>query len=206
MQHVQRAAEEAQWLIERGYAVAPVSSFVAEQRGLTPDERQLLTCGAAASASYKHHIARELEAEDVARRPLVIDTVSVVATVAAGLRGRLLVESDAGVLCDPGWSRGAPVDAGGAFAALEVALKAARPKSVQWLVDSSHPSADALLAAAAKVLPKKSDVSRLEDVPARLVDKPFVASSDPDVLDRVGTWFNLVAAALEGASAPRVRL
>lgn len=210
MNHLILAAEDTAYLIRRGYRAEAATTFVAQERELSDDDRRVLACASRASTHYKHHIARELEADDVARRVVTVDTASVVATVAAGLRGALLVETEAGLLCDPRWAREGAWPSEGteeAIALVGAALRRARPKAVRWLVDEAGPDltpwTDALLGAAGK---KKGELVRVDDVVASLDGHPFVASSDPEVLDRAATWCNLVALALEGRDVERVRL
>jgi hypothetical protein len=213
MERVQRAAEEAAWLIGRGYGVEAVAAFVGQQRALSPEERRMLSSSAALSANYKHHIARELESEDVARRPLRIDAASAIAVVQAARKGALLIESEAGVVCDPEWSRAEWSAADGldhALGDLAAALKRARPKSVRWLVGETHPEAKLVASAisSSAAMPKQNKVAMVSDVVAALDGAAFVVSSDPAVLDRAASWYNLVAAAVDARDdkVQRVRL
>ena len=99
------AVEDASWLVKRGYPRAEATGFVAIHRQLSDQEQALLEKAAQGNALVKHHIARELDPEDVSRRPLRIDTASVLATVEAGIAGKLLIETEAGVLVDPDFER-----------------------------------------------------------------------------------------------------
>jgi hypothetical protein len=214
MERVQKASEEAAWLIGRGYDVSAVAAFVSAQRELTDDEQRWLSCSAAASANYKHHIARELESDDVARRPLRIDAASVIGTLEAARRGEMLLETEAGVICDPRWTRTgwrpdhSPESLTEAVAEAAAALKAVRPKSVLWLMDETHPEAkrvaDAIAGAAQ--IPKGSKVTLVSDVLEALDGGAFVVSCDPSVLDKAGTWFNLIATTRAARDAQRLRL
>jgi hypothetical protein len=173
------AAEDAAWLIERG------------------------------SAQVKHHIARELDPEDVARRPLRIDAASVIATVEAALDGAPLLETPAGVLIDPGWRRSEHQPGANLQAALTRVLSAVaslRPKAVHWVVDERAEQLLAALASHKKVGRAKAEVVQVADVVTSLRGAAFVASSDPAVLDEVGTWVNGAALALSNVDGPRLRL
>ncbi|MBW2456017.1 MAG: DUF434 domain-containing protein, partial [Deltaproteobacteria bacterium] len=98
LQTLRLAAEEVSWLLSRGYPPQAVGAFVSQQRALGGDLQLLLAINARLGLQVKHHIARELDPEDVSRRPLRIDVASLAAVVAAGLRGSLLLENGAGVL------------------------------------------------------------------------------------------------------------
>ncbi len=202
---LRRAAEEAAWLVSRGYEPLPVAAFVAEQRCLSAEDQALFACATRLRAEYAKHIARELEPEDVAKRPLRIDASSVLAAVDAGLAGRPLLESPAGVLADPSWQRpGAELESlPGALERIETALRALRTTPVRWYVDESAPWAAKLLALLSG---SKAKVTQMPDVAAALAGGAHVASSDPIVLDAVASWLNLPARALAGTAARPIRL
>lgn len=209
LNRLRQAAEEAGYLVARGYPALAVSVFVAEHRSLSGDEQALLACSTRLRAEYAKHIARELEPEDVAKRPLRIDASSVLAAVDAGVSGRPLLESPAGVLADPGWHR--PGDRISDFTAalerVESAVASLRPSVVRWYVDASAPWASRLAEqVSAKKGKRKVEVELVPDAGAALNQAAYVASSDPGVLDAAACWANLVARALDGVQAPRVRL
>jgi hypothetical protein len=211
LEKVRQAAEETAWLVERGYPTEATVSFVSQHRELGPSELRWLDCGTRANRSYRHHIARELDAEDVARRPLRIDTASVIATIEAGLRGAPLLEGMAGVLCDPSWSREHTVVGEATEEALEIvgkALLSLRPKSTRWFVDSATRDADKLVDLLAQADSRWSrvavEVERVPNVIVRLRGAALVASTDPAVLDECASWLNLAALALTDRSDTRV--
>ena len=210
LDRLRRAAEEAAFLVTRGYPSHAVAEFVAEHRALERDDQALLACSTRLRAEYAKHIARELEAEDVAKRPLRIDASSVLAAVDAGVSGRTLLESPAGVLADPSWQRpGRELqDFGAALARVDDALASLKPSLVRWYVDAAAPFASVLAERVARANGKKRKVELqlVPDAAAALADAAYVASSDPSVLDGAACWANLVARALSGVQAPRVRL
>jgi hypothetical protein len=205
-QRLQQAAEEAGWLVARGYPAGATSRFVAEHRALSEDDRRLLASHAALHANVRHHIARELDAEDIAKRALRVDAASALATVARGLAGETLLESDAGVLVSPGWERGSfPEGADRALAAIGAALDPLRPAEARFVCARTHAAdAERLLAGLGKRR-WKAIVQPEDDVVAALANAPFVVSADPAVLDGCATWINVVALAA-GDSAKRLRL
>lgn len=207
------AAEDAAWLVARGYPEGDVAAFVAAHHALSGPEQALLGKSARASANVKHHIARELDPEDIERRPLRVDVASVVGTVESALDGHPVLETEAGVLLDPAWDR-ARYHPGARFTeAVELTVTAAlaiRPSAVSWLVDQAAPHA-AMVGEALSMHPKlgrrRSEVERVASVPQSVARAGFVASCDLAALDACGTWINLASLALatkEGVN--RVRL
>jgi hypothetical protein len=209
LERLRQAAEEAGFLVTRGYPVLAVATFVAEHRALGDEEQALLACSTRLRAEYAKHIARELEAEDVAKRPLRIDASSVLAAVDAGVSGRTLLESPAGVLADPAWTRPGRelADLSAALERVEAAVASLRPSLVRWYVDESAPWASQVAErVAARTGKRKVEVQLVPNAAAALGEAAYVASSDPSVLDGAACWANLVARALAGVQAPRVRL
>jgi hypothetical protein len=209
IERLRRAAEEAAWLVGRGYSTEATVSFVSQHRSLGEQELRWLDCGTRANRSYRHHIARELDADDVARRPLRIDAASVIGCVEAAVRGAPLLEGMAGVLVDPAWNRERyrPGDAtGAALERLGKALTDLRPRETRWLVDGS--AADELtemLARADASWPRVAiEVERVPSAVSKLRSGAFVASADPEVLDVCASWFNLVASSIVDLSRTRV--
>lgn len=207
-ERLKRAADEAGWLVARGYPAHAVSAFVTEHRNLSNDEQALLACATRLRTEYAKHIARELEPEDVAKRPLRIDASSVLAAIAAGAAGRPLLESPAGVLADPAWHRRSAeiADFDAALERLEAALRGLRPSLVRWYVDETAPFCERLAARLQQTKKPKTEIVRVADAGAALSAAAYVASSDPAVLDTAACWVNVVARALSDVPARIVRL
>lgn len=201
------AAEEASWLVDRGYPSAAASAFVAEHRALDDTERKLLSCNARLHACVRHHIAREMDPDDARKRVLMVDAASAIATVAAAIAGRALLESAANVHADPEWTREAPLDAvAPALGALAAVFDALRPNEVKLVASPPHA---AMLEEAVRGLGKrryKAVVEAVSEVPQALHGAGFVVSSDPIVLDACATWINAVGMAIERIDPPRLRL
>src|SRR5262245_22949196 len=93
IERLRLAAEEVAWLTGRGYALDSVGELVASHHGLSNEHRAALSRGTCSEPQYRRRAARELEAEDVARRPLAIDAVDAVATIEAALGGRPVLQT-----------------------------------------------------------------------------------------------------------------
>jgi hypothetical protein len=208
LEQLRQAADDAGWLVARGYPASAVAAFIAEHRKLDADERTMLACASRLRAEYAKHIARELEPEDVRQRPLRIDTASVLSAVDAALCGRPLLVSPAGVIADPNWRRfdHRLADPLAALESVQRALRALRPSVVRWYVDESAPWADAVVKALGKTPKPNTEVSRVRDAAAALYRSAFVASSDAEILDHAAGWLNLVARAVSEPGARVFRL
>ncbi|MBM4359219.1 MAG: DUF434 domain-containing protein [Deltaproteobacteria bacterium] len=200
LERLRQVTEEARWLCSRGYPAAAVAAFIAEHRALSPRERDLLDASARADANHKHHIARELEPEDVERRPLRVDPASVLMTVCglvdASQAPRSLVLESAGGLVfviEPAPPR-SEASMARAITAVAEALVALKPQSIRLVHDASGKALAERLAAA---LPKRSKLTvtldGVDSVAEKLTHAVHVVSAEPGVLDRCGTWLNLPA-------------
>jgi hypothetical protein len=198
LERLRHVAEEARWLCGRGYPATAVAAFIGEHRALSKRERELLDASARADANHRHHIARELELEDVERRPLRVDVVSVVHTVAGLLESSkvtssLVLESAAGLLfvIEPELPR---ADAALTEATMLVAreLAALKPQAIRLIHDAHGKPLAERLAASFPARGKLSvTIEGVASVSERLADAVHVVSADPAVLDRCGTWLNL---------------
>jgi hypothetical protein len=210
LERLKAAAEEAQWLCARGYAPDRVAEFVARERTLAERERLWLACAARADAHHRHHIARELDPEDVARRPIRLDAHSVLGTVAAALRAKagegVLLESAAGLLCDPE-PRPDPAREPAAAKEIARALAALAPSAVVLFAAEADAAACATLEQALTGLRRvKIERQVVASVAAKLRGAANVASADPAVLDECGTWLNLAGIVARELGAPTVSL
>ncbi len=195
VERLRAAAEDAAWLVAREYRPDRVAAFVAEERGLGALERELLAASAAAGAHHRHHIARELDADDARKRPLRVEVESLVGTIAAALREAPILESVAGVCLDPCRVAGAlPEPLAPSCEALAKALASLAPARIElYWAASTH---RALVAAAGAALDKcAGKIARthkdVADLAEALRGATYVVSSEPRVLDACGTWLNV---------------
>src|SRR5690349_9328475 len=84
----------------RDYPPNTVLSLVGDHHALEPSQRLAIERGVCSDAQYRRHVVRELEVDDVTRRPLVIDAIDVVRTVATAVAGGPLVQCVDGVMRD----------------------------------------------------------------------------------------------------------
>ncbi len=201
---LRRAAEDAGYLLSRGYPPPAVSTLIADHLALSATERMLLEALSRLRAHYTHHIARELELEDVARRPLRVDTASAVATLQAALRGERLLESPAGVVVDPSWQRSTPASLDArALELLATEIERGRASVVRWIVARDCPDLEMLQSWVEKRSSKKRpmEVRAVDDVAGRLAGAAQLVSADPELLDACTSWVNIVGLAARAAGA-----
>lgn len=209
---LQRAAEEVAWLVGRDYGEAEALAFVATHHGLAPEERAAVTLGMCSDAQYKHRALRELDADDLGKRPLRLDAAGVLSTVEAAIARRPLLASLDGTLSDPTFDRDGYRASEVTDAAIERVLAAARelrPSVVRvFLPAEGQAAADALAArieGKASVLKRVPlEIKRVASVVEALDGSANVVSPDPAILDRCASWYNLASKIAEGMDGLRV--
>ena len=203
IERLRRAAEEVAWLTGRGYALEAVGDLVAEHHSLSDEHRAALARGTCSEPQYRRRAARELEAEDVARRPLAIDAIDAVATIEAALGGRPVLQTLDGTVRAFGVDRAAYALGSAADDALDRLLGAAkelRPSLLKFIVDERAPGAPSLAArieARAKALKAKVEVASVPDARQALRKERQIVTGDADALDACAAWFNLVGRVVE---------
>jgi hypothetical protein len=210
IERLRLAAEEVAWLTGRGYPLATVSDFVAAHHQLSDDQQSALARGTCSEPQYRRRAARELEAEDIARRPLAIDAIDTVATLEAALTGRPVLQTLDGTVRAFGIDRTtyAPGDtADNAIDRVLGTVKELRPSVLRFFIDEGAPGAAVLqakLEARAKAQKAKIEIILVPAAPAKLRKEKQVATGDADTLDACAAWFNLVGRAI--ANIPNAKV
>lgn len=203
IERLKLAAEEMAWLTGRDYDPATVNELVGAHHSLESRQKLALRRGTCSEPQYRRRAAREVDLEDVARRPLAVDALSVVALAEAALSGGLLLQTIDGTVrdlsaLDSGWVA-SPTTA----RAIELVfdgLKDARPSLVKLYLEEGVPGVDALrelCAAACKARKLKVEIVAQAKIRVALRKEACAVSSDPEVLDRCASWFNLTARVIE---------
>jgi len=210
IERLRLAAEEVAWLTGRGYALDAVSDLVAVHHGLAEEHRAALARGTCSEPQYRRRAARELEAEDVARRPLAIDAVDVLMTIEAALIGQPVLQTLDGTVRAFGVDRAtyAPGDAiVDAVVRLLATARELRPSVLKLVIDERAPGAPALrtkLEEQAKAQKVKAEVTIVPEASKVLRKERQIVTGDADTLDVCAGWFNLVGRVLEGVPAAKV--
>jgi hypothetical protein len=180
---LQRAAEEVAWLSGRGYDLERVTAFVAAEHALSPRQRAAVERGMCSDEQYKRHAVRELEPEDVGRRPLRIDTENVLTTVEIALAGGLLLGVVDGTIRDFVWRRGHYAPTAYTDEALTRIAKAAqglKPSVTRWFLKRDAATTDELvrrIEAATTPWKVKTEIKVVESPAETLAKGMNVASS-----------------------------
>ncbi len=206
------AAEEVAWLTGRGYPLVGASEFVSVHHRLSASERAALAHGTCSEPQYRRRAARELEAEDVARRPLSIDAADVLSALEAALARRPLLKTLDGTVrafeVDRTTWKPGPLSSRAADL-LFAAIKELRPSAVRFVVDEGQGEAGLkdLFATRAKAHKVKIEVVAVSDVGKALLKERQIVTGDAASLDGCAAWFNLVGRIVDGMTdAAVVRL
>ena len=204
------AAEEVAWLTGRGYPLEVVGELVAKHHALSVAQRAALACGTCSEPQYRRRAARELEPEDVAKRPLAIDGIDAVAAVEAALAGRHVLQTLDGTVRAFAVDRARYVPSANADDAIERLLAAAkelRPSLLKVYVDESSAGAKELstrFSERAKSQKTKIEVALVPDTPKALRKERQVVTGDADTLDACAGWLNLVGRVVEAVPGAKI--
>jgi hypothetical protein len=204
IERLRLAAEEVAWLSGRGYGADEVGDLVARHHGLSEAQRAALACGTCSEPQYRRRAARELEAEDVARRPLAVDAVDALAAIEAALDGRPVLQTLDGTVRAFGASYAPGARTDEAIDLLLASAKELRPSIVRFYVDEASSSLRDRIASRAKEKKTKAEAVVAPSVAKALRKEPQVVSADAAVLDACAAWLNLVGPIVE--SIPNARI
>jgi hypothetical protein len=137
--HLQKAAEDFRYLLNRGYPRKVTLELVGNRYGLTFDERHLLHRGVFSSKDSQSRQKKRIPIKEIRNQDLAIDGHNVIITIEAGLSGHPLVLADDGFVRDiSGLS--------GSFAKSEITEKALQlilnvlkkwnPRKILFLLDA----------------------------------------------------------------------
>ncbi len=203
------ATAELSWLLSRGYAERSATALVGDRHGLDKRQRDAIRRGAASTSALVGRAARACTPAMLRERALAIDGFNCIITTEAAIAGAPIFRGGDGALRDIASVHGNWREVASTAAALGVlgdALAALRPSEVVWYLDrpvsrSAELGRELERLAAARALPWRAElVFDPDGVLARGDD--VVASADAGVLDRCGSWFDLVSYALALAQVP----
>lgn len=210
IERLKLAAEEVAWLTGRGYPLDVVGELVAKHHSLSEAHRAALACGTCSEPQYRRRAARELEAEDIGRRPLAVDAIDVLAAVEAALSGRHVLQTLDGTVRAFGVERGgyAPgVHTDEAIDRIAAAARELRPSLVKWIIDDGAPGAKDLatrIEARAKASKAKSETTVVPSATKALAKERQIVTGDAATLDACAGWFNLVGRVVEAIGAAKI--
>lgn len=204
------AAEEVAWLTGRGYALDVVGELVARHHALSAAHRAALARGTCSEPQYRRRAARELEPEDVAKRPIAIDVIDAVAAIEAALAGKHVLQTLDGTVRAFGIDRTMYTPSPKAEDAIDRLLAAAkelRPSLVKLYVDEASAGAKelaTLLGDRAKAQKTKYEIALVPNAPEALRKERQVVTGDADTLDACAGWLNLVGRVVEAVPGAKI--
>lgn len=98
--HLQKAAQDFRYLLNRGYPRKATLELVGNRYGLTFNERHLLHRGVFSSADSQMRREKRTSIREIRDQDLAIDGHNVLITIEAALSGRALVLADDGFIRD----------------------------------------------------------------------------------------------------------
>jgi hypothetical protein len=191
------AAEEVGWLLSRGYPRAAVIDLVGGHHQLESRQRLALDRAVCSDAQYRRHVARELDPEDVARKPLRIDGFNLIITLEVALSGGALFVGTDGAVRDIAGMRGSyhtVEETDGALERVGAAIAKLRPSKTLWYLDEPVSNSGRLRAKILDHAARWKAPAEVELVPSAdpiLAKATRVVTSDSAILDECDSWFNL---------------
>ncbi len=98
--HLQEAAKDFRYLLNRGYPRKATLGLVGNRYGLTFNERHLLHRGVFSNAASQSRRKKRTSVKEIRNRELAIDGHNVLITIEAALSGHALVLADDGFIRD----------------------------------------------------------------------------------------------------------
>jgi len=196
------AAEELQWLLERGYGQRAALDLVGAHHQLESRQRQALlrtVCSDAVKAARAERLA---PLASLAGQPVFVDAFNLVVTLEVALSGGVLLRGRDQALRDlAGLRRNYhPVqETNPAIALLASVLRRARVAETHVLIDSPMSNSGRLrerFHAMTRRFGGRVTVELVPDADRVLAGRAYVASSDSGVIDRAKSWVNLASVAV----------
>ena len=190
-EHLQNAAEDFRYLLNRRYPRKAALELVGNRYGLTYDERHLLHRGVFSSKDSQARRKKRIPIKEIRNKDLAIDGHNVIITIEAGLSGRPLVLADDGFVRDISGLSGSFVKSEVTEKAIQLILKVLKkwkPHKIIFLFDAPI-SMSGRLAEEIRDRLKRDNLlgdAMAVKVPEKiLIGFPgIVATSDTDIIDR----------------------
>ena len=197
------ALEEAEYLLERGYADSSVIDVVGRRHALEARQRLALSRMMCSTSARRARAERQLALEAASDRVLEIDGFNLVIGLEVAISGGPLLRGADGAFRDLAGLRGSyhpVIETDRALELLGELLTPVAPRLVHVLLDRPVSNSGRLRAkieehAAGWSFPV--EVELVADPDRDLIGRELVVSGDSLVLDGVVSWVNLLGRALE---------
>jgi hypothetical protein len=196
--HLQNAAADFCWLLDRGYAHRSSLKLVGDRYALRERQRMAVGRCACCAAERDSRQAREVDPSSLAGRALLIDGYNLLTTVEAALAGGVILLGRDGAFRDMASIHGHFKFVAETSPALKIigqTLTCLQPSESIWYLDSPVSNSGRLAALLRETAAAQSWNWRIEVIqnpdPVLCVQSETVATADSMILDRCACWVNL---------------
>lgn len=205
---LRRAVDDLAWLLDRGYPDGASARLVGDRYALRTRQRTAVIRCCASTEACRERRRREVAAEEMTGRTLVVDGYNVLLTVEAALGGGVILRARDGTLRDMAAMSGhyrKVLQTPRALAHVGEVLEALGCVGVRWLLDrpvSNSGRLRTLLLELAEARGWRWEVDLVPNPdPLLAASDQIVATADSGILDQKPRWLNLAALVVE-RSAP----
>ena len=210
MKHLQEAARDFRYLLNRGYPRKASLELVGNRYQLVHDERHLLHRGVFSDIDSKSRQKRIVRLHTIKGKPLAIDGYNVIITIEAGLSGRPLIFGDDGFIRDISGLSASFKSSAKTTQAIQFlldVLRSNKPLSTLFLFDAPISKSGALaeeIRTRMKEATLPGDALAIKVPEEILIGFPgIVATSDTAIIDRSKRVVDLAGDLLRRKSIPK---
>jgi len=195
---LQRAVGDMSWLLSKGYAEKSSLKLVGDRYSLPQRQRIAVMRSACSDEALVNRQKKEVHCEELAGKKLVLDGYNIITTVESALGGAVVIKGRDGCLRDIAGLHGTYRKVGETLPALELIGKYLEQAAVEqgwWYLDRPVSNSGRL-----KKIIEQTAAERKWNWQVEVVFNPdtilaqtreIVATSDSEILNRCGSWFNL---------------
>jgi len=200
---LQKAQQEVEWLLGRGYSIGPVTEFVGNSYQFSLRQRNALQRSTTSKQLSEKRKAKEVPLTKAREEIIYIDGFNLIITLEVALSKGILVHGNDGVIRDIAGLRGTYRIIDKTEKALEIIGKTINNlgvPQVKIFLDAPVSNSGRLKSRILSNSEGWNSITEVELVPNPdkiLVDLSRVVTSDSIILDYCKSWFNLTGKAIE---------
>lgn len=201
---LREAANDLAWLLSRGYASTSALKIVGDRYSLLARQRTAVARCTCSDGAASHRQRHQISADALENCQLWIDGYNVLTSLEAALSGGLILHARDGCYRDMASMHGSYRKVEETIPALHILgdlLAEWKVGSCRWLLDQPVSNSGRLKTMLQKVAEQRgwNWQTFLVPDPDRdlMATDQVVASSDSQILDNAGKWFNLARSAVE---------